>query len=143
MATNKIALLYRGCVLSCGKRRLRGAKDRARDQQGVYGGLLYNDVERSRREIQVLYILNNPTHRRRFSLHVVDDDLRVNGPSMYSAAGNDRELFRTPHFPFVARRDRAAKRLEALSKKDAETNDAPKLADVSKVDAPNVKVAAV
>ena len=69
--------------------------------------------------------------------------LGENGPSMYTAAGNDRELLRTPHFPFVARRDRAAKRLEALSKKDAETNDAPKIVDVPKVDAPNVKIAAV
>ncbi len=45
------------------------------------------------------------------------------GLSLYTAAGNEREIVRTKHVPFVTRRDRAAQRLEALSQKPTITDN--------------------
>ena len=42
------------------------------------------------------------------------------GPKLFTALGNDRELFRTKHVPYVTLRDKAAKRCEALKEKQAQ-----------------------
>lgn len=38
------------------------------------------------------------------------------GPKLFTASGNAREIFRTKHVPFVVHRDKAAQRYESLKK---------------------------